>query len=472
MSRKRTAGTAVLRSSSLALAALLALSGCTMIPKLERPAPPVAAQWPTAQGAAGAVAATAVPWQDYFADARLSKLIELALQNNRDLRVAVLSIEQVRAQYQIQRADLLPTVSLAATGSHSPPPTGNVYSAGLSLSSFEIDLFGRVRSLSEAAFAKYLATQEGAKAAQISLVASVASTALAWQADQELLQLTQDTLKTREESLKLTQLKFDNGASSELDLRQAQSLVENANAALAQQQRLLAVDIDALTLLVGQPLPADLVATGTPLADLHFASVPAGLPSEVLVQRPDVREAEQQLVAANADIGAARAAFFPRISLTASGGYASNALSSLFKHTAWTASGQAVMPIFDYGRNSANLAVANTGRDIAVAQYEKAIQSAFREVADALAGEATLGEQLRAQQAQADAEAARFKLVDLRYRNGASSYLELLDAQRSLFAAQQAAIQVRLAQLQNSVALYRSLGGGWSAAKSTDQAPS
>ncbi|HEY1391877.1 MAG TPA: efflux transporter outer membrane subunit [Methylibium sp.] len=471
MSRKRTAW----RTGSLALAALLALSGCTMIPKLERPAPPVAAQWPSAQGAAGAVAATALPWQDYFADARLSKLIELALQNNRDLRVAVLSIEQVRAQYQIQRADLLPTVSLAATGSRSPAPpagSGNVYSFGLSLSSFEIDLFGRVRSLSEAAFAKYLATQEGARAAQISLVASVASTALAWQADQELLQLTQDTLKTREESLKLTQLKFDNGASSELDLRQAQSLVENANAALAQQQRLLAVDVDALTLLVGQPLPADLVATSTPLADLHFASVPAGLPSEVLVQRPDVREAERQLVAANADIGAARAAFFPRISLTASGGFASNALSSLFKHTAWTASDQAVMPIFDYGRNSANLAVANTGRDIAVAQYEKAIQSAFREVADALAGEATLGEQLRAQQAQADAETARFKLVDLRYRNGASSYLELLDAQRSLFAAQQAAIQVRLAQLQNSVALYRSLGGGWSAAKSTDQAPS
>ena len=303
---------------------------------------------------------------------------------------------------------------------------------------------------------------------QISLVASVANAWLGLLADDELLELTRRTLASREESMKLTRLKFDHGASSELDLRQAESLLEGARVALAQQTRQRAQDENALALLLGQPVPPDAASATTPvgasaLAQTVLPDVPAGLPSELLSRRPDIRQAEQQLIAANANIGAARAAFFPRITLSTSVGIASTQLSDLFKggSLAWSFAPQLVLPIFDAGRNQANLDAAQVNRDIATAQYEKAVQSAFREVADALAGRATLGEQLRAQQAQAAAEQVRTKLADLRYRNGASSYLDVLDAQRSLFTAQQAVVQAQAAERQNRVTLYKVLGGGW-----------
>ncbi len=458
-----------LRGSALALA-VLALSGCSFIPTYERPAAPVAADWPGAVSgsAAGSPAAAEIAWSDFVTDARLRELIGLAIQNNRDLRVAVLNIEQVRAQYQIRRADRFPTLNLAATGSRQSSTDDsitNVYTAGLAMSSWELDFFGRVASLKEVALAQYLASEEARKAAQTSLVASVASTWLSLQASDELLALTQRTLATRQDSLRLTKLRFDNGAASALDLRQAESLTSAAESALAQQQRQRALDLNALTLLVGQPLPASLAdpASEAVTTQSLFREVPAGLPSDLLTRRADIRQAEQQLIGANANIGAARAAFFPRISLTASVGTASSALSDLFKDGSWgfTLAPQALLPIFDAGRNQAGLASAKAGREIAVAQYEKAIQSAFREVADALAGRATLGEQLRAQQAQATAEAERFRLAELRYRNGVASFLDVLDAQRSLFATQQALTQTRLVQQQNQVALYKALGGGY-----------
>ena len=447
------------------LALALILSGCmSLAPKYERPAAPVAPNYPIASPAADQAAAT-IAWQQFFADARLKQLIGLALANNRDLRVAIFNIEQARAQYGIRRADILPTLGIGVSGTRTPGPddsTNSSYSAGLAVSTFELDLFGRVRNLSQAALAQFLSTDEARKATHISLIASVANTYLATLADEELLALTQRTLDARAESLKLIQLKYDNGVVSKLDLQQGLSLVDSARVTLAQQQRQRAQDLNLLTLLVGQPLPANL-APGTTLAATALAELPTGLPSDLLTVRPDIRAAEQQLIGANANIGAARAAFFPHISLTGSAGSASTELSGLFKSGSfgWSFAPQLVLPIFDYGRNSANLGSAQAGRDIAMAQYERTIQSAFREMSDALAGQATFGEQLRAQRAVEAAEAERFKLSELRYREGASSYLDLLDAQRSLFSAQQSAVQANLQRLQNQVTLYRVLGGGW-----------
>ncbi|MDB5931809.1 MAG: efflux system, outer rane lipoprotein NodT [Polaromonas sp.] len=462
----------------LALGAAMLLAGCSMIPVYERPAAPVAASFPaygSNSQAAPALAANAVPaasvaWQDFFADDRLKRLIDLALLNNRDLRVAVLTIEQARAQYQIQRAEQFPTISAAATGSRQPNANGGItsqYSAGLAVSAYELDFFGRVRSLKEAALGQYLATEEGRKTVQISLISNVANSYLNVLADEELLEITRQTLATRQESVKLSRLRFDSGVTSELDFRQAESLLEAARVAYAQQQRQRALDENLLTLLVGQPLAGELPTAASqsqPLVNAQLmADVPAGLPSELLTNRPDIRQAEQLLLASNANIGAARAAFFPNISLTVTAGSASSHLSGLFKSGAWgwTLAPQLLLPIFDAGRNKAGLASATAGQGIAVAQYEQAIQTAFREVADALANRSTLADQLQSQQAQANAEAVRFRLSDLRYRNGVASYLDLLDAQRSLFTAQQAVVQTRLAQLQSQVVLYRALGGGW-----------
>lgn len=449
----------------LAAGALAAgvLAGCSMMPAYERPPAPVAGDWPAPASVTGTAAAD-LPWQQFFGDQRLRHLVAIALRDNRDLRIAVLNIEQARAQYDIRRADRLPTVGATASGSRAPAGEGRqtTYSAGLGFSAWEVDFFGRVASLSAAALAQYLATEEGRKAAQVSLVASVANTWLSLLADDELLELTRQTLATREESLRLVRLRFEHGVTSELDVRQAQSLAEGARVAQAQLTRQRALDLDALALLLGQAVPPELVAGGGTAA-LQLPDVPAGTPSEVLARRPDVRQAEQQLIAANANIGAARAAFFPRISLTAGLGTASTELSGLFKGGGWgfTAAPQLLQPIFDAGRNRAGLAAATVSRDIAVAQYERAIQVAFREVSDALAGRATFGEQLRAQGQVAEAESVRYRLSELRYRNGVASYLDLLDAQRSLFTAQQALVQTRLQQLQSQVLLYRALGGGW-----------
>jgi len=452
----------------------LALAGCVnLAPKYERPAAPVAGAFPTVEGtvSSGNQVAPDAPantsWQRFFADARLQQLITLSLANNRDLRVAILNIEQARAAYQIQRADRFPQINAAVTANRSRAGVNNVYQAGLAVSAFELDLFGRVRNLTESALAQYLATQEARKATQISLIAQVANTYLTFLADEELLGLTQQTLKTREESLRLSQLRFENGVSSKLDLDQAISLVEQARTTLAQAQRQRAQDINLLTLLVGQPLPDDL-PPGLTLANTNLPDLPAGLPSDLLASRPDIRSAEQQLIAANANIGAARANYFPNISLTGTAGSASTQLSGLFKGGSygWTFAPQAILPLFDFGARRAGVESAQADRDIAVARYEQSIQTAFREVADALAGQATFSEQLRAQQAVAQAEADRFNLSDLRYRSGTASYLDLLDAQRSLFTAQQQAIEANLARLQNQVTLYRVLGGGW-----TDPAP-
>ena len=460
-----------LRATAVALAAAALLAGCSFIPAYERPAAPVPQTYATAgaPGQPSAASATA-PWQDYFAEPRLRELIAAALQNNRDLRVAVLNMEQARATYQVRRADQYPGVGLAANASRAPAAgTGNLtnsFSVGLAISSWEIDFFGRIASLKEQALAQYLATEEGRNAAQVSLVAAVANGWLNLLADEELLELSRQTLASREESIRLTKMRLDAGVASELDYRQAESLAQAARATLAQQQRQRALDENALALLLGQPLPDDIRASlaGSRLDNNApaMAELPAGLPSELLIRRPDIRQAEQLLVAANANIGAARAAFFPRISLTAQAGTASGELSGLFKSGSWgfTIAPSLLLPIFDAGRNQANLESAQAARAIALAQYEKAIQTAFREVSDALAGQATLREQAQALQQQVQAEAARLQLADLRYRNGVASHLDLLDAQRSLFAAQQGVVQARLAQLQNQVALYKALGGG------------
>jgi multidrug efflux system outer membrane protein len=453
-----------------ALALALLSAGCmSFIPPYERPAAPVAPAYApelTPVGAAGVPAAADIEWQRFFADPRLKRLIELALQNNRDLRVAILNIEQARATYQVRRADQLPTLGAGVSAAREAGTNGglvNVYAAGLQVTGYELDFFGRVRSLSQAALSQYLATEEARKTTQIALVAGVATTYIGLLADEELLRVTREALKTREDSFRLTKLRFDNGASSEIDLRQAEQLLETAKATLAQTQRQRALDENALVLLVGQPLPADLPAPLPLAAQQGVTDLPAGLPSDLLTRRPDVLAAEQQLLAANANIGAARAAFFPRISLTANAGSASTELSGLFKGGSWALTGSAslLQPIFDAGRNQANLQISKVNKDIAIAQYEKAIQTAFREVSDSLAGRATLGEQLRAQAAVANAAQVGYNLADLRYRNGVASYFDLLDAQRTLFSAQQATVQVQSAQAQNLVTLYKVLGGGW-----------
>ena len=460
----------------------LLISSCTSLaPDYKRPPAPVAAQFPpvaaqfpavpASVAAASTAPASDIEWQNFFIDAKLKQLIEVALQNNRDLRIAVLNVEQARAQYQIRQADQLPTVNVAATGLRQPNPNpansagriSSAYSAGLAVTAYEFDFFGRVASLKDAALAQYLATEEGRKTAQISLVASVATTYFGLLADEELLSMTQQTLGTRQTSFKLARLRFDSGVASELDVRSAESLLEAANTAFVLQTRQRALSENALTLLVGQSLGPNLTSKDSSFATTTLPDVPAGLPSDLLIRRPDIRQAEHQLIAANANIGAARAAFFPRISLTASAGSASSRLASLFQAGTWgwTLAPQLLLPIFDSGRNAAALASSKAAEGIAVATYEKAIQTAFKEVSDALAGRATYAEQLRAVQAQANAEAVRYQLANLRFQNGVASQLDQLDAQRSLFAARQAVVLTRLAQLQSQVTLYKVLGGGW-----------
>lgn len=463
-----------MRKHLLATAATaLLLSGCSLMPTYERPAAPVPATYGASATNSTSAPQTLAPpaWKDYFTDPRLQQLIALALDNNRDLRMATLAIEQARAQWQIQRSAQWPQIGLGANAARAPNSSGNLsnsYSVGGILSAWELDFFGRLGSLKEQALAQYLASEEGRNAAHTSLIAAVASAWLALQADEEGLDISRRTLATREESLALMKLRLDVGAASELDYRQVQSLTEAARVALAQQQRQRALNENALALLLGQPLPPELRASlpGSRLVEVpSMAALPAGLPSDLLTHRPDIRQAELQLKAANANIGAARAAFFPRISLTAQAGTASSELSELFKSGTWAFSPtlSALLPIFDAGRNQAALQAAQAGRDMAVAQYEKSIQSAFREVSDALASQGTLDEQLRASQAQLQAEQARLRLAQLRYDNGVASYLDLLDAQRSLFSLEQAVVQVRLQQLQNQVQLYKALGGGWPA---------
>lgn len=462
------------------MAALLAavLAGCSLAPVYERAPLPVSAAWPEnlLPAVEHATPASIPGWQEFFTNPRLRKVIRLALENNRDLRVAALNIEQARALHGAAAADRLPNASLnaAATSQRTPAslsPSGeavatHAYFAGAGMTSFELDFFGRVKSLNEAAYERYVASEEAWRSAGIVLIAEVAKTFETLAADQRLLALSRQTLESRIDSHTRQQQLLAQGASSEYELRQSETLLEAARASVAQQTRQVALDINALELLVGQRLDPILLPAGTESEDAQDAAtrLPVGLPSDLLANRPDIRQSEAVLRAENANIGAARAAFFPRISLTGQLGSASDALSGLFASgsKSWTFLPQIGLPIFDAGRNRANLEAAQARRSIALAQYDKAIQVAFREVADALAGQGTLTQELNATRAQQQAEAARFALARQRYESGYASYLELLDAQRSLFAIEQKTIAVALSELTNRITLYKVMGG-WTA---------
>lgn len=453
--------------------AVASLSACSMIPPYERPAAPVPERFPDASATAATTPADAIAWRDYFADPRLREVIALALANNRDLRVAALNIERARAQYRIQRADLFPSVGMDASETAQRLPrdlstTGDArvvrqYSATIGFSAYELDFFGRIRSLNAEALERYLGTEEARRSAQISLVAEVANAWLLLGFDRERLALARSTYETRQKSHDLTRRSFEAGAVSALDLSQSQTLLQTARADVAQFSAFVAQDANLLALLVGAPVPDALQPARLADAVGTVAELPAGVPSDVLTRRPDILQAERALRAANARIGAARAAFFPSISLTADAGTASTALDGLFESGSgtWRFIPQIRIPVFEAGRLRANLDVAEVQRDINVAQYERAIQGAFREVADALADRATLAERLDARKKQVEATRAGFSLSEARYKNGVDSYLGLLDAQRSLYAAEQELIAERLVDATNRVTLYRVLGGGW-----------
>jgi len=462
-----------------AAAMLLALAaGCSLQPVYQRPAMPVAAGYPAGAayrapaGKAGALPAADIGWRDFLSDPRLQRLVELALQNNRDLRVAALNVDKVQAQYRIQRAALFPQVSGNAGLSDSRTPASiasshnatvsHDYSAGLS-AAWEIDFFGRLRSLSDAALEQYLASAEARQAAEILLVSQTADQYLTTLAYDEQLALTQGTLQSAQAAYKIVKLQFDTGTASELDLHLSQTAVEQAQVNYSAQVRLRAQAENALVLLVGQPLPRDLPPAVRLDRQPVLADIPAGLPSDLLQRRPDILQAEALLRSENADIGAARAAFFPRISLTGSLGSASATLGGLFAagSSAWSFIPSLALPIFNAGANQANLDVAVIQKDIGIAQYEKTVQLAFREVADGLAARGTYDDQLAAQQRYAEAQQRRFELANMLYANGSNSYLDVLTAQTDLYTAQQALITARLNRLTSLVDLYRALGGGW-----------
>lgn len=469
----------------LPLAVATALSACTLAPTYQRPGTPVADQFPSgpaygsaqpegsSKPAAPGKAAADIGWRDFLTDPQLQKLVELALANNRDLRVAMLNVEATRTQYGIQRAALFPSINAQGSASRQRLPADlnssghsivqQQYSAGLGFTAFELDLFGRVRSLKDAALEQYFSSQAAQRSAQITLVSEVASQYLTLKALDEQLKLAQDTQKAQQSSYDLTHARFQAGAASELDVASAATQVETANSNVAALSQQRAQAENALAVLVGGPLPADLPAGRALDAQGLVTDLPAGLPSDLLERRPDVVAAEHQLKSANANIGAARAAFFPDITLTGSYGSASSQLGNLFKagQLSWSFVPQITLPLFDFGKNSNNLDLADARQKIAVAQYEKTVQTAFREVADALAARAMLNEQVQAQQRLVAASQQRYQLAELRYKSGVDSYLSLLDAQRSLYGAQQGLIQTRLARLSNLVTLYKALGGGW-----------
>jgi multidrug efflux system outer membrane protein len=446
---------------------LLALTGCvSLAPKYRTPALPVPTAWPEPAAGPANPAATELPWQDFYADPKLRQVQELALQNNRDLRIASLNTEKARAYYRIQRAELLPAVSAVGNVSRigtSSDSTKTVteYTVGLGVSAWELDLFGRIRSLKDRALEQYLASEQARRGARISMLGEVANIYLTLAADRESLKFAQQTLSGQETSIRLIRRRFEVGASSELDVHRAQVTLETARGDAARLTSIVAQDRNALELLVGTQVPAEWLpeALGGIAA---FQDVTPRLPSEVLTSRPDILQAENQLKAANANIGAARAAFFPRISLTAGIGTASSELSGLFKSGSgtWAFAPQVVLPIFDMGARSANLQVAKADRDITLAQYEKAIQVAFREVADTLSQRANLDEQLAAQEALVKALQGTHRLATARYQAGVDGYLGVLDAQRSLYAAEQGLIALRRARSANRITLYKVLGGG------------
>ncbi|HEV7912776.1 MAG TPA: efflux transporter outer membrane subunit [Albitalea sp.] len=460
------------------LAAATLAAGCSLQPVYQRPETPVplsypagAAYPPSGGSATGTLPAAEIGWRDVLTDARLQRLVEIALANNRDLRVAALNVAQMRAQYRIQRAALFPQAAGVAGASRTRTPASLSASGGASVShdysvgvsaAWEIDFFGRVRSLNDQALQQYLATAQARKAFEILLVSQVADQYLTTLAYDEFLAVTQRTLDAAQASYQLTQLQFQTGTGTELSLRQAETVVEQARANHAAQLRGRAQAENGLVLLLGQPLPADLPPAVAFNAQT-IPDIPAGLPSDLLTRRPDVMQAEATLRAANANIGAARAAFFPSISLTGSLGTASSALGGLFKagSLAWSFLPSITLPIFQAGRLQANLDVATLQKDINVALYEKAIQTAFREVADGLAARGTYGDQLASLERMTAAEQRALDLSQLQFRNGVASYLTVLTAQTGLYSAQLELASTRLARLASLVDLYRTLGGGW-----------
>jgi outer membrane protein, multidrug efflux system len=489
------------------------LAGCTLEPHYQRPQPAVTPQWPAtpqssatpqlsapAAGDSAGSSAQAAPdasqrnaaqigWREFFTDPKLQTLIEQALKRNPDAQIATLNIAAARAQYQIQRAQLFPKISASATeelekfpaavaplasgtgsgsggvgiGAASGSGVFRYFDVGVGFTSYELDLFGRIRSLNHAKLQQYLGYVETRRSTQISVIAEVANAYLSWLADMKLLRITEETLDSQQQSLNLIRMSFEGGVATALDLHQAETTVATAQANLAQYRRQVAQDQNALVVLLGAPLPSEFVADVELDEESLLADLPAGVPSEVLVQRPDILAAEHNLVAANANIGAARAAFFPSILLTGSYGTASTQLSGLFKQgsTAWTFSPQISLPIFAGGANVASLDLAKVQKNILVVQYQQAIQSGFREVADALAGRATLDSQVAADTALVQASSESFRLSNMRFTGGVDNYLGVLDSQRSLYTAQQSLVSVKLARLQNLVNLYKALGGGW-----------
>ncbi len=454
------------------------LAGCTLAPKYTRPEAPIPADWSSTAADREAKASTGTPvpvapelrWREFFTDARLQKIIEIALNNNRDLRLAALNVERARALYGIQRAELLPTVDAVGSGSKERVPadlsstgramTSERYGVNLGITSWEIDFFGRIRSLKDRALEAYLATDQARSSAQISLVSAVAQAYLALAADREALKLARSTMETQQAAYDLTQKRYEVGIANELDLRRSQTQVDTARGDLARYIQQVAKDENALNLLLGSQAPSNLLPV-----DLSSVILPRKISprmsSEVLLLRPDILQTEHQLKGAYANIGAARAAFFPRISLTTAIGTASADLSGLFKGGSgtWSFAPRITIPIFD-ARTWSAYAVTKIDREIALAQYEKAIQTAFKEVADTLAERGTVDQRVAAQQSLVTAVAETYRLSDKRYTMGIDSYLGVLDAQRSLYAAQQGLISLRLARLANQVMLYAVLGGG------------
>lgn len=456
------------------------LAGCNLAPNYVRPVGAVPATLPEGgvypRAATDAPDVTAIGWRDFFTDPRLRDTIALGLENNRDLRLAAANVLQARAQYRVQRADLLPSINgtgsatftnnIAGLGGGGAPtgasPDIQFYSATVGLSAFEIDLFGRIRNQSRAALESYFATEEAQRSTRIALIAEIASAWLTLASDQDQLRISRDTLQAFQQTLDLTRAKFRIGVSSELEAKQAETNFQAARNDIAALTTRIAQDRNALNLLAGATVTDAMLPQGLGQGTFMRDALPADLSSDILLRRPDVLEAEHRLIAQNANIGAARAAFFPRLSLTASLGTISSALSGLFGSGTGTynVAPSAVLPIFDAGRNLGNLRATEAAKQGAIATYEKAIQTAFREVADALAQRGTIGEQVAAQTARADAAGVAARLSDARYRAGVDSFLTALDAQRTAYAAQQQLVTTRLTHRSNLVELYRSLGGG------------
>lgn len=460
----------------LPLASALLLSGCiSLAPEYERPEAPVEQTWPQDEATKNAALLTEglQKWSEFFTDERLAKLIELGLQNNRSLRSAFYSVEQARAQYNVSRADLLPSVAVQAQESAGRTPastsagrgdvTSHTYSANAAMASYELDLFGRIRNLNEQALQAYFQTQAAQRTAQMTVITEIAQTWLSLGASKDLLKLAQETYNSQSESLKLIQSSYELGAASMLEVQQALQTVATAKAAAVQATRAVSQYRNALAVLVGTQVPAEFEPEGLKMdVTKPQVSVASHIPSEVLLARPDIASAEAALRSANANIGVARAAFFPSITLTGSAGSISGELNELFNggtHT-WSFVPSITLPIFNGGANIANLRAAEAYQKKSIADYELTIQTAFQEVADALATEGTVSEELKAQQQLAQATGEALRLSEQRYKNGADSYLEVLDSQRANFSAQQAVISAQLARAASLVTLYKVMGGG------------